>query len=925
VTQLGAWTGALRGTALNLPACRLVAIGVMSALGALGTGCTEVSPAGGDDSAVATPELPTVEIGQSDAAPLDVGEDAPVGIVDTVVPDAAPDADVAAQPGQFGYPCVSNGDCFSGWCVISPLGKICTRTCTESCPDGFACGQLVAQDPVFVCLPRWIHLCDPCTKSSECSGFASDSGNFCLDRGPAGSFCGAGCKADGQCPSGYSCKPVPVGGGTVEVQCVPDDETCDCSPLAVDLQASTACEVTNAFGSCPGTRQCAAQGLTECDAAAPAAETCNGQDDDCDGVTDNLAEPTCERKNEHGTCTGAAACTGGIEQCDAPQPAPEKCDGVDDDCDGETDEIFTDTDGDGSADCVDEDDDNDGIQDVADNCQFVANVDQADHDGDKAGDLCDPDDDNDGAPDVSDCAPLDKAVYGTAIELCDKVDNNCNGQTDEDLCDDGNPCTKDACNPDTSCAHTADPTAVCNDGNVCSLADACIGGVCTGTNLQGCDDSDGCTIDSCDPLLGCQNVPVAGTPEICDGLDNDCNALTDEGFLNSDGDTKADCVDEDDDNDGVPDAADNCPLVSNPGQANNDGDSQGDVCDPDDDNDGVGDDLDCAPLQAKIYQGATELCDQLDNDCDGSTDENLCDDGNACTKDSCNGDGSCANANDNTKLCDDGSVCTQVDKCVDGVCAGLNNLICNDGNPCTDDTCDAVAGCLTALNTAPCEDGSQCTAGDTCNQGVCKPGPSLVCNDGNPCTTDFCDPNSGCSVSALNGIGCTYPGGAPDCNTATCQGGQCVLQPGANGVACNYPGGTPACNTASCQGGQCLLAPGPNGVTCDPGAPLAPCKAASCQGGQCLIGNAGNNTGCTTAFGDCPNGTCAGGACQVTPNQPCDYDPDFCSADVPGVCASNGQCIATATPGCTCDNCNGICICCVLPFPLPTIKGCLPF
>ena len=45
----------------------------------------------------------------------------------------------------------------------------------------------------------------------------------------------------------------------------------------------------------------------------------------------------------------------------------------------------------------------------------------------------------------------------------------------------------------------------------------------------------------------------------------------------------------DTDNDGTPDASDNCPQISNPGQENADGDAEGNACDDDDDNDGVSD------------------------------------------------------------------------------------------------------------------------------------------------------------------------------------------------------------------------------------------------------------------------------------------------------------------------------------------------
>jgi hypothetical protein len=61
----------------------------------------------------------------------------------------------------------------------------------------------------------------------------------------------------------------------------------------------------------------------------------------------------------------------------------------------------------------------------------------------------------------------------------------------------------------------------------------------------------------------------------------------------------------DDDNDGVLDVSDNCPLHANAGQLNTDGDAQGNACDPDDDNDGLPDVMDPLPLQVKFNRDAT--------------------------------------------------------------------------------------------------------------------------------------------------------------------------------------------------------------------------------------------------------------------------------------------------------------------------------
>ena len=79
--------------------------------------------------------------------------------------------------------------------------------------------------------------------------------------------------------------------------------------------------------------------------------------------------------------------------------------------------------------------------------------------------------------------------------------------------------------------------------------------------------------------------------------------------------------DDDDDNDGIPDVSDNCPLIGNANQLNTDGDSEGDACDNDDDNDGIIDTEDNCPLMPNADQadadgdGIGDVCDtDADND-----------------------------------------------------------------------------------------------------------------------------------------------------------------------------------------------------------------------------------------------------------------------------------------------------------------------
>ena len=80
-------------------------------------------------------------------------------------------------------------------------------------------------------------------------------------------------------------------------------------------------------------------------------------------------------------------------------------------------------------------------------------------------------------------------------------------------CNDNNPCTRD-CNPATGCVQVPIENGTrCEDGNECTRSDACQAGVCQSGELRTCSDGNDCTTDSCDPASGCKHVDVAlGAP-----------------------------------------------------------------------------------------------------------------------------------------------------------------------------------------------------------------------------------------------------------------------------------------------------------------------------------------------------------------------------------------------------------------------------
>ncbi len=432
----------------------------------------------------------------------------------------------------------------------------------------------------------------------DCDGDADES------YAPHVTFCGTGaCASTGEsyCENGseYStCKMNPPD-SYYDYDCDGVDDNCNGHIDEEYVGHTTECGV----GACAatGTSSCVeGKESQNCTALGPTGDDtdCDGVDDDCDGVAD-------EAYVSHVTYCGTGACastgesdceTGDEESnCVAGEPTGDDtdCDNVDDDCDGTADDGWIETEttcgegvceGSGLLTCVE------GQQ--VDTCEPNGGG-QADDDCDNFDDDCDgtPDDEFDGT--VTHCGIGACAVTGQTW---------CSEGSILDNCIPGEPAGSDTtCNDiDEDCNGTADEDYV-------PVATECGEGACASTGMTSCVE--GAVQDSC--------KTENGETEECNGADDDCDGTVDDGFVNTDGDDLADCIDPDDDNDGDLDDDDNCPLVYNPEQEDADRNGVGDACEGDADGDGITDANDNCPTVANEDQEDLNDDDEGDAcDCD---------------------------------------------------------------------------------------------------------------------------------------------------------------------------------------------------------------------------------------------------------------------------------------------------------------------
>ncbi len=696
-----------------------------------------------------------------------------------------------SDPARGRIPCTGTGECARGQGFRECLDG--TRVVCSTDPGGS--GSLAIPE---VCNNRDDD-CDGQTDEDLTDVDASDCRKVGVCGGDGKRHIQARCES-GTWICDYSL--VPDWEGNREVHCDGKDNECD-GQTDEDFQMADWDGTMKVLGQACGTGRCE-HGTTVCNgtglacstAGLATAEVCNGLDDDCNGLVDEnqryqggLPGSPCIGEGECGRVPGVVECHP-VEQRPACSTNPdgsaslavqETCNGKDDDCDGITD---------------------DGLGSLSVDCPCL-----------RVG-VCLP------SLVIARCIEGEWScdyrnvpLYETPVERsCDAKDNDCDGQTDEDFS------FRDWNGTDLWVGQACG-TGRCGEGIVLCRLD--------GTGLE------------------CSTAGLARS-ETCNGIDDDCDGLVDDG-------ADATCLDalectEDRCLEG------NCSHPVRPGYC-------------------LIDQATCVPDGTPHPQNPCLWCQASRNaqawsprppgfECDA--------DGNGCTLgDSCQ-DGTCVAGSDVVcpspnlpckkgvcisrgsasytceeqpanvgQPCFDGDSCTYADRCLaNGTCRGTS-YSCADGRYCTLDSCDGNGGCVYVMlegtclidgvcrndgeknpadtcqvcnpdtprawspgpDHVPCQDGNPCTLGDECLSGVCLPGIPRSCDDGNSCTSDHCDP------SITSGDPCVHEDAlGTSCNDQdSCSYNDlCQVGGGCRGTAFTC---TPI---ASCYDSQCLGLPPPN-------------------------------------------------------------------------------------------------------------------
>ena len=537
-----------------------------------------------------------------------------------------------------------------------------------------------------------------------------------------------------------------------------------------------------------------------------APETCNGADDDCDtqideGLTFVSYYPDMDGDGfgamgamAQSSCIPVAGKVLNASDCNdssglVKPTATETCNGIDDNCAGGVDDgltflaYYTDGDGDGFGAST-------GTPQQA--CSPVSGK----------------------VTNSQDCNDANPAIKPMAPETCNGTDDNCNGQTDEgltfvDYYPDGDGDTfgsalataQRSCTPitgrvtnrtdcnDANAAVNPSRTEVCN-----SIDDNCAGGIDEGLPTQNYypdldldlhGRSGSVAVSSCGPVAGrvtsnddCNdsNATVfTGAPEMCNGVDDNCDNLIDNGVA-----TQNYYVDSDGDGYGATGsvAQASCSLVA--GRVTNS--------------------LDCNDFNSAIKPTATEICNGVDDDCDLAIDEGLTVlayypdlDGDGFGATGASPQNSCAAVSSkvtNNTDCNDANlnikpgapeVCNGLDdNCVNGIDEGLPTQ-----NYYTDADTD-LFGAASSAAIASCSP----VSGRVTNNGDCNDGSSAI----KPTASELCN---GVDDNCAGGIDEGNPGGGGACSTGqsgVCAPGTLTCQSATVSCVRNVAPGTETCN-----------------------------------------------------------------------------------------------------------------------------------